>query len=581
MVPGARSGRILAQAQRARPGVALVFAWIVACGEPAPEAPSTPAAPAPSAELAPARPSLDEAWWLEVRELGRHANELGALAAEHAGTVDGVAHAREAAALARVLALRDPNGADWVGRARTWLGEAARRRALAGACEAALELARLEARDASDAGEAYRVAFRTSLRFRDGACVAEARRMMGILEPWRPSAAQLASIEADPDAGDPTAALTSAEGEAAADPAEPTAASVAWAAARAPRGGTATLTELAVHGQGETDAARTASVRAVLGFDRVVAFEHGEALAQGPLPRRTWLELPSVRAGEGVAEQLPVAAGGLIGVRTHAHAGGLRVTFDLEPTARFRAFVLPDPFRVVLDVERDDTPRAARAVRTIVLDPGHGGDDHGARAFEMRESDLTLDLAQRVRTLLAGRLPDARVILTRESDVFVSLEQRAAMANAIDADLFLSVHLNAAEEPVDRGGVTTFVLDTGNDRQALRLAARENGTSVAEVGELSRILASIHREEQVTASRAVAEQVHRATLRGGRRILPRLHDRGVRSAMFYVLVGARMPAVLLEASFLSREEEARALSTSPYRQALAEGIAEGIARWAR
>jgi N-acetylmuramoyl-L-alanine amidase len=299
------------------------------------------------------------------------------------------------------------------------------------------------------------------------------------------------------------------------------------------------------------------------------------------LPRRTWFELPSVRAGEGVAEELAIEAGGLLRVRTHPHADGLRVTFDLEPHARFRAFVLPEPFRVVLDVERDEGPRAQRAVRTIVLDPGHGGDDHGARASGLRESDLTLDLCGRVRALLARRLPDARVILTRESDVFVSLEQRAAMANAIDADLFLSIHLNAADEPVEHGGVTTFVLDTSNDRQALRLAARENGTSVAEVGDLARILASLHREEQVTASRAVAQQVHRATLRGGRRVLPRLYDRGVRSAMFYVLVGARMPAVLLEASFLSRPEEAEALATETYRQALAEGIADGIARWAQ
>ena len=219
-------------------------------------------------------------------------------------------------------------------------------------------------------------------------------------------------------------------------------------------------------------------------------------------------------------------------------------------------------------------------MRLIVLDPGHGGDDFGARAFGLRESDLTLDLAKRVRTLLARRLPAVRVVLTRESDVLVSLEQRAAMANAISADLFLSIHLNAADEPVDRGGVTTFVLDTGNDRQALRLAARENGTSVAEVSELSRILASLHREDQVTASRAFAGQVHRATLLGGRRVLPRLYDRGVREAMFYVLVGARMPAVLLEASFLSREPEAEALRTVEYRQALAEGIAEGIVRWA-
>lgn len=540
---------------------------LLACEEPAP-------APVP-VERAPAPPSVEEAWGTDLRELGRHANELAARAAEQAGTAEGVASGRQAAALARVLALRDPEGADWIGRARAWLTEASRRKALAGACEAALELARLEARDAGDPRAAYLVAFRTSLRFDDGACAREAARMMGVLARFRPPAQALAAIEADPDAGDPSAALAASEPS---DAPEPTAASAAWAAARALHEGTGTLEALTVYGHGEEEEAR--SVRVVLRFDRVVAFEHGEADAQGDVPRRTWLELASVRPGEGVASAVPVGAGGLTRVRTHAHASGLRVTFDLERSARFRAFVLPEPFRVVLDVDRG-VEQAPRPARVIVLDPGHGGDDFGARAFGLREADLTLDIAKRVRTLIASRLPDARVVLTRESDDFISLEQRAAMANAVSADLFLSIHLNAADEPVEHGGVTTFVLDTSNDRQALRLAARENGTSVAEVSELSRILASLHRADQVAASRAFATEVHRSTLRAGRRVLPRLHDRGVKSAMFYVLVGARMPAVLLEASFLSREQEAEALRTVQYRQALAEGIADGIVRAAR
>lgn len=543
---------------------------LLACaGEPPPEPPREPEPPA-------APPSVEEAWGADLRELGRHANDLAAEAADRAGTAEGVRAGRHAAELARVLALRDPDGADWIARARAWLTEASRRKALEGACDAAIELARLEARDAGDRAAAYLVAFRTSLRFDEPACVGEAERMMGVLERSRPPAEALAAIEADPDAGDPSAGLAPARpaGDA------PTAAAARWAAERARPEGTATLEALTVYGHGAEEEGEPRSVRVVMRFDRVVAFEHGEADAQGEVPHRTWLELASARPGEGVASTNEVRAGGLLGIRTHAHASGLRVTFDLDRGARFRAFVLPEPFRVVLDVERDAGGRSEGPVRLIVLDPGHGGDDFGARAFGLRESDLTLDLAKRVRTLLARRLPAVRVVLTRESDVLVSLEQRAAMANAISADLFLSIHLNAADEPVDRGGVTTFVLDTGNDRQALRLAARENGTSVAEVSELSRILASLHREDQVTASRAFAGQVHRATLLGGRRVLPRLYDRGVREAMFYVLVGARMPAVLLEASFLSREPEAEALRTVEYRQALAEGIAEGIVRWA-
>jgi N-acetylmuramoyl-L-alanine amidase len=152
------------------------------------------------------------------------------------------------------------------------------------------------------------------------------------------------------------------------------------------------------------------------------------------------------------------------------------------------------------------------------------------------------------------------------------------MANAAGADLFASIHLNASEQPVDHGGVATFVLDSSDERQAIRLAARENGTTPAEVTGLQKILAGLHRREQVAASREVARDVQRATLQAGRRILPSLHDRGVKEAMFYVLVGARMPAVLVEASFLTHPEQAKALETERYRQALAEGIAVGLVR---
>lgn len=559
-------GRILSQHARASStSVALLAAFtVLACGE---ESDATlPGAASPSVA------AIDEAWAMDLRELGRRANALGALAVEQAGTPEGVASARQAAELARVLALRDQDGAEWVARARAWLREATRRTTVAGACDAALELARLEARDAGDLGAAYVVAFRTSLRFDEGPCVREAERMMSALARYRPTDEVLAAIEANPDDEGPAIPATvDAAGEPTAAPARPS-------AARPEQSDGGTLEALTVYGQGEN--AGPASVRVVLRFDRVVAFEHGEAPAEGDLPRRTWLELASVRAGEGLVSALTVDAGGLSAIRTHSHADGIRVTFELDPSARFRAFVLPDPFRIVLDVERGDRANAAGPVRVIVLDPGHGGDDFGARAFGLRESDLTLDLAKRVRALLVRRLPGVRVVMTRESDDFVSLEQRAAMANAVDADLFLSIHFNAADEPVEHGGVTTFVLDTSSDLQALRLAARENGTSVAEVSGLSRILASLHRESQLAASRELAAEVHGATLRGGRRLLPRLHDRGVRSALFHVLVGARMPAVLLEASFLTREEEARALRTVEYRQALADGIAEGIVRWA-
>ncbi|MCZ7678565.1 MAG: hypothetical protein M5U28_07235 [Sandaracinaceae bacterium] len=209
-------------------------------GEVAPDAGAS-AAREPAGEP----PSIEEAWGMELALLGRRANALGALAAEQAGTPEGVASARRAAELARVLSLRDPEGADWVARARAWLTEASRRRAVRGGCEAALDLARLEARDAHDGAAAYRVAFRTSLRFREEACTAQAARMMAALAPWRPPASELAAIEADPYQGDPSAAS-----EAASRPRSPP---------RRPRAGppsgrgegAASLQALVVYGQGD------------------------------------------------------------------------------------------------------------------------------------------------------------------------------------------------------------------------------------------------------------------------------------------------------------------------------------------
>jgi len=226
-------------------------------------------------------------------------------------------------------------------------------------------------------------------------------------------------------------------------------------------------------------------------------------------------------------------------------------------------------------VMRDDAaPRYPALV--VVLDTGHGGNEFGATSDGVRESHLTLDIAQRTARILKERHPEIVVRLTRDADARVSLEQRAEMANAIGAHAFVSIHLNDAEGEVRRGGVTTFVLDTTKDEQALRLAARENGTSLEEVSQLSLMLATLERKAQLEASQRLAARVHRETLRGAREHLPRIADRGIKPALFQVLVGARMPAILLEASFMNIPGEREALRTARYRESLARGIAQGI-----
>ncbi len=465
----------------------------------------------------------------------------------------GVQAALQAAALARVRAWRSGDPAA-VERARSLLTMAAADDRSPGACEAALALARLEAREGAQLEAARRQVSELPRRFtstRDGSCVAEARRLSAVLGGAR------SDEGAPPGQGAPSGSL-----------APPPASAPAWAS-------------LTVHGQ---EAADSHGVRVVLAFDRPVTFERRDLLPDEEGRPRVVLAMPALVVSDSVPRSQSVDAGGLQSMERVSDGAEHRLVLVLRPGAEARVFALPDPFLIIIDVREAEPVAAAAGAapprRLVLLDPGHGGNDYGARAFGLQEAEITLDLARRTQEVLRRRAPGLRVVLTRETPTFISLEQRSAMANAVDADAFVSIHLNAAWEPVARGGITTFVLDTTNDRQAIALAARENGTSTAEVGDLARILAGLRREDQVGASRALATSIQSSTLRAGRSMLPGLFDRGVRSAMFYVLVGATMPAVLVEASFLTYEPEAEALRDERYRQRLANGIAEGIARWA-
>ncbi|HKP62034.1 MAG TPA: N-acetylmuramoyl-L-alanine amidase, partial [Polyangiales bacterium] len=336
------------------------------------------------------------------------------------------------------------------------------------------------------------------------------------------------------------------------------------------------LRSITVYGAGADDP----EVRVVLAFDAKVEFRRSEL--QGP--RRIAFDFERVRRAPELAETIAVDKAGLGSIHTAAFDDHTtRVIFEVQPSTQYHLFFLPKPYRLVLDFRPLDTPeQRSSGIRTIVLDPGHGGAQAGARAADgLAESEVALAIALRVRKVLAHTLPEPRVVLTRERDQFVSLEERAAIANALGADLFVSIHLNAAVSPQDRGGMSTHVLDITHDPQSLGLAARENEAGEADMSALLPLMTPLVRRDQVAQSLDLAQAVHRAALRNARRMLPDLVDRGVRRALFYVLVGARMPAILCEASFLSRPEEAEALATDQYRQLLAEGIAEGIARYVR
>ncbi|MBW2462026.1 MAG: N-acetylmuramoyl-L-alanine amidase [Deltaproteobacteria bacterium] len=570
----------------------LAAALIAACGDSAADDGEGLSPGASIDERWPVLPDGAEAMGLGIEDLEDAYAAAVTGATAHEGTVDGVEASRAAAELARILALRAPEAeADHLDAARDHLITAARRKALAGACDAALDLARLYARDRREPEEAFLVAYRTARRFdaeSHGACVIEARRITVTLDHHRPGPGRLAVIDADPDADDPSADLVG-RGAGAIAGAAVEGGDGDWVDfAPAGEGGVAlpgaTLTGVGVYGGAVADAPASNIVRIVLRFDGPAAYRQGELPEDAGLPARLYVDFRGASLGTDVARAQPVGAARVTRLRVAPFEPGVtRVVFDLDGEVRSRLFVLSDPFRVVVDFDSSPTApaNAPRRADVIVLDAGHGGNEFGARYGGLKESDLTLDLAQRVRAVLGRRLPQSRILMARERDEVVSLEERAAYANAVGADLFVSIHLNAADDPVERGGVATFVLDTTNDRQARRLAARENGTRSGGVTDLARTLAGLHREGQNAESRRLAALVQRGTLIGGRTVLPDLPDRGVKSAMFYVLVGARMPAILLEASFLTQPDENRALATDAYRQALSEGVAEGVVRYVR
>lgn len=229
---------------------------------------------------------------------------------------------------------------------------------------------------------------------------------------------------------------------------------------------------------------------------------------------------------------------------------------------------------------RTEGPRPHARPR-IVVDPGHGGWDHGALGCTgTHESDVVLSLARKVADGLRRAL-DAEIILTREDDTFITLRDRAALANARDADLFLSIHANAAPSS-SLYGIETYYLDAASDEGAARVAARENAASRGNDSEVtSRVVTDLVVSGTNMLSRKLADEVQRATVSRLTMLFgeDQIRDLGVKSAMFYVLVSTRMPSILFEASFLSNPEEEMRLRTPAFQQETADAIVEGVRRY--
>ena len=214
----------------------------------------------------------------------------------------------------------------------------------------------------------------------------------------------------------------------------------------------------------------------------------------------------------------------------------------------------------------------------IVIDPGHGGHDTGTIGPNgLEEKDLVLDVSRRLGRLLQARL-GAEVIYTRKDDTFIPLETRTAIANQEAADLFVSVHANSSHDP-DARGVETYYLNFTSSPEALEVAARENAVSEKSIHELQDLVKKIALKEKIEESQEFASDVQHSLHSGLAAKNPGVRDRGVKKAPFIVLIGANMPSILAEISFVSNPGDERRLETADYRQKIAESLYRGIAKY--
>jgi N-acetylmuramoyl-L-alanine amidase len=215
------------------------------------------------------------------------------------------------------------------------------------------------------------------------------------------------------------------------------------------------------------------------------------------------------------------------------------------------------------------------SARTIVIDAGHGGHDPGTIGPRgLQEKEVVLDVALRLARLVRARL-GAEVILTRSADEFVPLEERTAIANSRGADLFLSIHANASRSPRPRG-VETYFLSFAADPHAEAVAARENAISAATMKDLQNLVKAIALNSKLDESRDFASSVQEAMVANIKPHYPSLQDRGVRTAPFYVLIGANMPSILAEIAFVSHPEEEKMLGRTEHRERVAWSLCEGV-----
>jgi len=337
--------------------------------------------------------------------------------------------------------------------------------------------------------------------------------------------------------------------------------------------------------------------RVVIDIDKKVSFSK-HLLEEDPAfnkPTRLYIDLKDARIDPSLTS-VPIHDGLLLQARGGQHTPDtVRVVLDIKAIQDFKVFSLNDPFRIVIDVtekttrgieleEEKDLHRRAIAkrpewdIKRIVIDAGHGGKDPGALGRNgLKEKDVVLKIAKKLERKIKQKL-NCEVVLTRKDDTFLPLEERTAIANTKKADLFISIHTNAHKNR-NLCGIETYYLNLTTDKDALQLAARENATSAQNISDLQVILRDLLLNSMIIKSSGLAGCIQECMVHRLRRNRKGINDLGIKQAPFIVLVGAKMPSVLVEVSFISNKKEAKRLTNDKYLDHVAQGIADGVMRY--
>jgi len=323
-------------------------------------------------------------------------------------------------------------------------------------------------------------------------------------------------------------------------------------------------------------------------------------------PQRLYVDLQNCLLGENIKKIIPIDDDLLSGARAGQFTkDSVRVVVDIKTLKTHKVFSMKDPFRIIMDMWGDsEKPKKTNAlkvkdkikdpkavskslvkqlslgVRRIIIDPGHGGHDYGAPGIikGVHEKNIVLQIGQKLAKKIRKEVK-CEVLMTRHKDKFLTLEERTAIANTKNGDLFISIHTNANR---DRrvSGIQTFFLSPAGDKESILVAARENATSTNNISDLDVILSDLLQNSKINESSRLAAYIQKSIYgnlkkRGYRKV----KNKGVKQAPFYVLIGARMPSVLVETSFISNKRECKRLMNSKYQERLCEGIVAGIKKY--